>query len=196
MRALACLGDQTTYGKITSATATWFEGNKAIAQLGDKAWCGKCNGDFPIIGTAYDWSETQPYVATGDKVACRCPNHVVYGSATQFTATPLPSSSLPAARNSSGNTLVGTTSKPISYKGRVQLLDMEGAPIPGLEYKFVDASGSPVSRGAVDGTGKSPYHEQEASAVIAAYVGGDRGGWEIMEFLEPFSDESQKSEQS
>lgn len=87
MRQLACLGDKTTYGHITTATATWFEGNKAIAQRGDLAWCSKCNDAFPINGTADDWFETQPYVATGDKVLCRCPNHVVYGSTTQYTSS-------------------------------------------------------------------------------------------------------------
>lgn len=85
MRALACLGDLTTFGKIISATSTWLEGNKPIAQRGDLAWCSKCNNAFPIYGTADDWFEAQPYVATGDRVLCRCPNHVVYGSATQYT---------------------------------------------------------------------------------------------------------------
>lgn len=31
-RALACLGDKTSYGEVISATATWFEGNKVIAR--------------------------------------------------------------------------------------------------------------------------------------------------------------------
>ncbi|MGE9759472.1 PAAR domain-containing protein [Pseudomonas sp. PDM20] len=87
MRALACLGDLTTYGKIISATSTWLEGNKPIAQRGDLAWCSRCSNSFPINGTADDWFEEQPYVATGDRVLCRCPNHVVYGSATQFTTS-------------------------------------------------------------------------------------------------------------
>lgn len=86
LRALACLGDKTTYGEVVSASATWFEGNKPIAQTGDLARCSECEGAFPIIGTARDWSEQQPYVATGDKVACGCSDHVVYGSTTQFTA--------------------------------------------------------------------------------------------------------------
>lgn len=85
MRALACLGDATTYGNVISASATWFEGNKAIAQTGDLARCNKCKGEFAINGTAFDWSEQQPYVATGDRVPCGCPDHVVYGSTTQYT---------------------------------------------------------------------------------------------------------------
>ncbi|GLU37914.1 hypothetical protein Pssp01_20070 [Pseudomonas sp. NBRC 100443] len=88
LRALACLGDKTTYGEIISATASWFEGNKAIAQTGDLARCSKCKGTFPIFGTAYEWSEQQPYVATGDRVLCGCPDHVVYGSTTQYTDSP------------------------------------------------------------------------------------------------------------
>lgn len=88
MRALACLGDKTTYGEVISATATWFEGNRPIAQRGDLARCGKCKGTFPINGTAYEWSESQPYVATGDRVLCKCPDHVVYGSTTQYTDSP------------------------------------------------------------------------------------------------------------
>lgn len=89
MKALACLGDKTTYGEVISATATWFEDNKAIAQTGDLAWCEKCQGSFPIAGTAFDWSELQPYVSTGDKVLCGCSDHAVYGSTTQFTTSPL-----------------------------------------------------------------------------------------------------------
>lgn len=87
MRALVCLGDKTTYGEVISATTTWFEGNKAIAQTGDLALCSKCKGAFPIFGTAFDWSELQPFVATGDKVLCGCPDHVVYGSTTQYTGS-------------------------------------------------------------------------------------------------------------
>jgi len=87
-RALACLGDKTSYGEIISATASWFEGNKAIARTGDKASCSKCNGCFEILASAQDWAEGgRAYVATGDKVLCRCPDHYVYGSATQFTST-------------------------------------------------------------------------------------------------------------
>lgn len=86
MRALACIGDKTTFGEVISATTTWFEGSKAIAQTGDLARCSKCKGAFPILGTAFDWSEQQPYVATGDKVLCGCSDHVVYGSTTQYTA--------------------------------------------------------------------------------------------------------------
>ncbi|OLS62227.1 hypothetical protein PSEMO_31380 [Pseudomonas putida] len=85
-RPLACLGDKTTYGQVLSATATWYEGDKPIVQTGDLARCDKCDGSFPIVGTAIDWCEDQPYVATGDRVACRCPDHVVYGSTTQITA--------------------------------------------------------------------------------------------------------------
>ncbi|HCN45061.1 MAG TPA: PAAR domain-containing protein [Pseudomonas sp.] len=97
MRALACLGDKTTYGEVISATATWFEEHKPIAQTGDLAWCSKCQGSFPVSGTAFDWSEQQPYVATGDQVLCGCSDHMVFGSTTQYTAgisTPLPSTSV------------------------------------------------------------------------------------------------------
>ncbi|WP_145514424.1 S-type pyocin domain-containing protein [Yersinia massiliensis] len=82
-RSLACLGDKTTHGEIRSASSTWFEGLKAVAQSGDLAWCEVCKGTFQIIGTVSDWSENQPFVATGDRVMCRCPNHVVIGMARQ-----------------------------------------------------------------------------------------------------------------
>ncbi|MFU0869542.1 PAAR domain-containing protein [Kluyvera ascorbata] len=87
-RALACLGDKTSYGEIISTTATWFEGNKPIARTGDKASCSKCNGYFEILASAQDWAEEgKAYAATGDKVLCRCPDHYVYGSASQSTST-------------------------------------------------------------------------------------------------------------
>lgn len=83
-RSLACLGDKTTHGEIRSASSTWFEGLKAVAQSGDLAWCEVCKGTFQIIGTVLDWSEDQPFVATGDRVMCKCPNHVVIGMARQM----------------------------------------------------------------------------------------------------------------
>ncbi|MGX5107456.1 PAAR domain-containing protein [Enterobacter cloacae] len=87
-RALACLGDKTSYGEIISATASWFEGSKAIARTGDKASYSKCNGYFEILASAQDWAEEgKAYAATGDRVLCRCPDHYVYGSATQSTST-------------------------------------------------------------------------------------------------------------
>ncbi|MEC5343203.1 PAAR domain-containing protein [Brenneria populi] len=100
-RALACLGDKTTYGRIVSASSSWFEGSKAIALSGDKAWCGKCKGTFPIVGTAEGWGETQLFVATGDRVACGCPGHVVFGSTSQYvqsfsSSTPSPSPAVSA----------------------------------------------------------------------------------------------------
>lgn len=82
-RSLACLGDKTTHGEIRSASSTWFEGLKAVAQSGDLAWCGVCKGTFQIIGTVSDWAEDRPFVATGDRVMCNCPNHVVIGMARQ-----------------------------------------------------------------------------------------------------------------
>lgn len=100
MRALVCFGDKTTYGEVVSATATWFEGNNAIAQTGDLARCDKCKGTFPINGTAYEWSERRPYVATGDRVLCRCPDHVVFGSTTQYTSSLATSTALSTQRNS------------------------------------------------------------------------------------------------
>lgn len=82
-RALACFGDKTSYGEIISATASWFEGSKAIARTGDKASCSKCNGYFEILASAHDWAEEgKAYADTGDRVLYRYPEHYVYGSAT------------------------------------------------------------------------------------------------------------------
>lgn len=139
MRALACLGDQTTYGKIISATSTWLEDNKPIAQRGDLAWCGKCNGAFPIIGTADDWFEAEPYVATGDQVACGCPNHVVYGSATQYTTTQAQIQAQYAAAHQAADALIAARAavRPKGpYSGRFQLIDQKtGKPIAGRKVK-------------------------------------------------------------
>lgn len=96
-RALVCLGDKTTYGEVISATASWFEGNKAIARTGDKASCRKCGGHFEILASAQDWAEEgKAYAATGDRVLCHCTDHYVYGSATQYTSTAIGS---PSSRN-------------------------------------------------------------------------------------------------
>ncbi|WP_447867475.1 colicin E3/pyocin S6 family cytotoxin [Rahnella bonaserana] len=85
IRALVCLGDKTTYGAVLSASSTWFEGTRALALTGDMASCSKCGGTYQIAGTVVDMSEDgKAFVATGDRVLCQCPNHVVFGSTTQF----------------------------------------------------------------------------------------------------------------
>lgn len=87
-RSLACLGDKTSYGSIVSATASWFEGSKAIAQTGDKASCSQCDGYFELLASAQGWiEEGHAYVASGDRVLCGCPDHYVFGSAMQYTNT-------------------------------------------------------------------------------------------------------------
>ncbi|MFJ3484855.1 PAAR domain-containing protein [Pseudomonas sp. NPDC090202] len=88
MRALVRLGDQTTFGFVITATTTWSEDRRAIARTGDLATCSKCKGAFPLLGTAFDWTEEhRAFVATGDRVNCGCPNHVAYGSTTQYSRT-------------------------------------------------------------------------------------------------------------
>ena len=133
MRALACLGDKTTYGNVISASATWFEGNKAIAQTGDLAQCSKCKGAFPICGTAFDWSEQQPYVATGDRVLCGCPDHVVYGSTTQYT-TVAPSSIAPiqpnAAPQTTTNSRASTSETATHTPTATRPTNFTSAPVP------------------------------------------------------------------
>ncbi len=149
IRALVCLGDKTTYGAVLSASSTWFEGTRALALTGDMASCSKCGGTYQIAGTVVDMSEDgKAFVATGDRVLCRCPNHVVFGSTTQFvdsaaetfsrTAPVVPTelaatekvspSALPVApvpvfakscERGAGNTDAGTGEEPHSNFGRV-----------------------------------------------------------------------------
>lgn len=131
MRALACLGDKTKYGEIITASTTWFEGDKAIAQSGDLAQCRKCQGAFPIFGTVFDWCEQQPFVATGDRVLCGCPDHVVYGSTTQYTATAV--SSMPATDQTSG--LSETTSSSTGFAKSFVVTDSHtGQPLANRAY--------------------------------------------------------------
>ncbi|WP_371369025.1 PAAR domain-containing protein [Pseudomonas sp. QL9] len=125
MRALACLGDQTTYGKIISATATWYEEGKPLAKTGDMAWCSNCKGAFPIIGSVTDWLESVPYVATGDRVACRCPNHVVYGSTTQYTSTVSDAQSASASQPAAS-----TTAQPTHHAEPVRMATSAQASSP------------------------------------------------------------------
>lgn len=132
MRQLACLGDKTTYGQIITATATWFEGNKAIAQRGDLAWCSKCNDSFPINGTADDWFEAQPYVATGDKVLCCCPNHVVYGSTTQYTSSAPAAHFAYAQQSSAAKSIKAKTEQPNASVQKSSPVTAPKAPVQSL----------------------------------------------------------------
>ncbi|MFJ3483040.1 phospholipase effector Tle1 domain-containing protein [Pseudomonas sp. NPDC090202] len=112
MRALVRLGDQTTFGFVITATTTWSEDRRAIARTGDLATCSKCKGAFPLIGTASDWTEEhRAFVATGDRVNCGCPNHVAYGSTTQYSRTAAVSAPVRAAPQAPATALASTSVK-------------------------------------------------------------------------------------
>jgi len=178
VRALVCFGDKTTYGEVISATATWFEGNKAIAQTGDLALCSKCKGTFPIYGTASDWSEQQPYVATGDRVLCGCPDHVVYGSATQYTT--VASNSMPASTQSrsvnapapspaGGAMPPAATPLPKHYARQFSVVDSEtGSPLAHREY--VARVDGKVITGTTDSLGIATVEARSSDSEISLHV--------------------------
>lgn len=179
MRALVCLGDKTTFGEVISATATWFEGNKAIAQTGDLARCSKCKGAFPIFGTAFDWSEQQPYVATGDRVLCGCPNHVVYGSTTQYTTAALsPAPTAPQTPNLS--TPVSTLPR---FAKSFAITDSNtGQPLANRAYiALIDGYRRP---GLTDANGIATVEAPTADSVIELHVVFQAPARELTEFSE------------
>ena len=76
-RMLARSGNKTTQGHIVSASSSIYDGELPLAQFGDLAWCNVCQGSFQMAATGTGWFEDGYFVADGDRVMCRCPNHTV-----------------------------------------------------------------------------------------------------------------------
>lgn len=86
-KRLAVAGDNTTHGKIISASSNYFSGHQQVAQNNDSAICFVCKGTFPIQGTAQGMiSHQHLLVQDQDRVLCHCPNHYVIASAQLFTS--------------------------------------------------------------------------------------------------------------
>lgn len=171
-RALVCLGDKTTYGEVISATASWFEGSKAIARTGDKASCRKCGGHFEIIASAQDWAEDgKAYVATGDRVLCHCPDHYVYGSATQYTSTTSGSLTSRNTRNSSVPMQQAQDSN-ARHCIRFQCVDDEGRLMVRSRYTLMSPDGRSEA-GMTDDNGVTGWHYAEPADNINLHILND-----------------------
>lgn len=168
-RALACLGDKTSYGEIISATASWFEGSKATARTGDKASCSKCNGYFEILASAQDGTEEgKAYVATGDRVLCRCPDHYVYGSATQSTSTDI---GYLTSRNTSQSPVPAQQAQDSSARNciRFQCAGDDGQPMAGCRYTLMFPDGH-TETGNTDNQGMTAWHYAESAENINLHI--------------------------
>ncbi|MDA8502784.1 PAAR domain-containing protein [Citrobacter sp. Awk 2] len=168
-RALACLGDKTSYGEIISATASWFEGSKAIARTGDKASCSKCNGYFEILASAQDWAEEgKAYAATGDRVLCRCPDHYVYGSATQSTSTGTGSLT---SRNTSQSPVPVQQTQDSGARNciRFQCADDDGRLMVDCRYVLMFPDGH-TEMGNTDNQGMTVWHHAESAENINLHI--------------------------
>ncbi|WP_072033975.1 PAAR domain-containing protein [Rahnella aquatilis] len=169
VRALACLGDETSYGKIISATATWFEENKAIARTGDMASCSKCNGMFQILASAQDWVEDgKAYVATGDRVLCRCPDHYVFGSTTQFTST---GTGFLASSNTSQSSVPTQHAQDASARNciRFKCTGDDGQVMAGSRYTLMFPDGRSEA-GVTDEYGITGWHFSESAENINLHI--------------------------
>lgn len=168
-RALACLGDKTSYGEIISATASWFEGNKAIARTGDRASCSKCNGCFGLLASAQDWAEDgRAYVATGDRVLCHCPDHYVFGSATQYTCT------MPGTLTSRNTRQTSIPTQqaldPSARNGiRFQCAGDDGQLMAGCRYTLMFPDGR-AEAGVTDEQGMTGWHYAESAEDISLHI--------------------------
>lgn len=167
-RALVCLGDKTSYGIVVLATASWYEGNKPVAQTGDKATCSKCKGAFPIIASGVDWGEKQPYAATGDRVACGCSDHYVYGSASQYTST-APGSLISRNTNTSSLQLQKVQNRDSRHHIRHLCVDDNGQVLAGCRYTIIFPDGS-VEADITDEQGYTRWHFSETTDNINLHI--------------------------
>ena len=168
-RALACLGDKTTYGEIITATATWYEGSKAIARTGDLATCSKCKGHFQLLASAHDWAEGgKAYVATGDRVLCECPDHYVYGSAAQWTSAETGSLT---SRNTSKTSVPAQQANDTNARNciRFQCTDDEGQHLTRCRYTLMFPDGH-SEVGTIDDHGVTGWHYAESAEDITLHV--------------------------
>ncbi|MCS3433966.1 PAAR domain-containing protein [Klebsiella sp. BIGb0407] len=168
-RALACLGDKTRYGEIITATASWFEEHKPIARTGDKASCSQCKGYFEILASAQDWlEEGKAYAATGDRVLCRCPDHYIYGSATQFIRTGLGSLTSRNTRQSSVPAQQGEDASPRNSI-RFQCIGDDGQLLIHCRYTLIFPDDRSEA-GITDGQGMTAWHLAESAEDINLHM--------------------------
>jgi len=168
-RALACLDDKTSYGEIIPATASWPEGSKTTARTGDKASCRKCNGYFEILASAQDRAEEgKASAATGDRVLCRCPDHYVYGSATQSTSTGTGSLISCNTRQSSIPTQQAQDSGAHNCI-RVQCAGDDGLQMAGCRHTLIFPDGRPEA-GVTDEQGMTGWHYAESAENINLHI--------------------------
>lgn len=168
-RALACLGDKTSYGEIISATASWFEGSKAIARTGDKASCSRCNGYFELLASAQDWAEEgRAYVASGDRVLCRCSDHYVFGSATQYTST-MPGTLI--SRNTLQSPVSAQQAQDFSARNciRFQCAGDDGQLMADCRYTLMFPDGRSEA-GVTDKNGLTGWHFAESAENINLHI--------------------------
>lgn len=168
-RALACLGDKTTYGEIITATATWSEAGNAIARTGDLATCCKCDGHFQILASAQDWAEDgRAYVATGDRVLCHCADHYIYGSTTLFTSTRV---GYLTSHNTSKNSVPAQQANDANSRNciRFQCADDEGQHLAHCRYTLMFPDGRSET-GTTDDHGVTGWHYAESTEDITLHV--------------------------
>lgn len=169
VRALACLGDKTSYGKIITASASWYDGDRAIAQTGDRAICRKCNGHFPIFASAVDWMENgKAYVATGDRVLCGCSNHYVFGTATQYTSS---GAGTLTTRDTSQLSIMMQNSQDVSSRNciRFKCADDKGILMVDCRYLLILPDGH-TETGNTDSQGMTEWHYAESAENINLHI--------------------------
>ncbi|MDI3439025.1 PAAR domain-containing protein [Erwinia sp. V90_4] len=84
-KKLAMSGDNTTFGKVITATSNYYSAGKPVAQNNDLASCSECKGNFPLQGTAKGViSEGTLLVQDQDRVLCQCPDHRVLAGSSFY----------------------------------------------------------------------------------------------------------------
>lgn len=81
-KRIAQQGDKTIKGVIKVGTSKIINEGKPLILSGDKAWCNKCKGYYPILGTGQAFMSNEIHVIDGDKVQCRCNNNIVIASSS------------------------------------------------------------------------------------------------------------------
>lgn len=183
-RTVIVVGDRTSSGGtvLTGSPFTDING-MAIARIGDKAFCPKHNGPFPIItGDTTFLVDGQPLACEGDYIACGCQLVAVKQSTVTVESG---GSAAPSARSTAGAAAVppaggfvaaGTKAMPAQRAPVKQDIllhyhygDLDRTPVRGVAYQVMLPDDS-IRTGHLDDEGRARIPEVTVGPVQMVQV--------------------------
>ncbi|WP_277185426.1 PAAR domain-containing protein [Caballeronia sp. BR00000012568055] len=167
---LVAKGDSTTtQGRVLGGSSSWYASNgQTLARRNDLATCGKCEGAFPILGTASTWLDGGlPTVKHLDRVLCPCGENRVLSGNWEFLFTGGGAPSSGAATTAS---FANTPPVASVFDEEYVLRDSKtGLRLANVFYRLTSTSGM-IVEGMTDQSGKTQRIKTSAAQEIKVEI--------------------------